>query len=87
MFRSKCDKCGAQGYIFPDQIGVIKRKGKNSPFHQWIDNLFVGQDWICIKCDSRNCKISEELTGEKAGKLIKIRERETNLEQMGFILP
>lgn len=87
LWKSLCHSCGATGYIFPDQIAVIKKKGKTNPLSQFVGNMHVGQDWICIRCDSKNCKISEELTGEKAGKLIKIRERETNLKAFGFVLP
>ena len=87
LFKSHCENCNADGYIFPDQVEIIKKKGKNSPFHKWIHDLHVGQDWICIACHSTNCKIAHELPSEKARKLIDIRSRETNLESRGWILP
>ena len=87
LYQSKCFKCGDYGYIFPDQVEIIKRKGRQSPFHKWINDLYVGQDWICIRCNSDRCKIHSEIPSEKAGKLIKIRSRETNVKASGFILP
>jgi len=91
LLQSKCDTCGDLSFIFPDQIEAIK-KNDNLKLHKYCkDKLKVGDDWFCIKCDASHkdgskCKIYTEIPSDKAGKLIKIRERETNLKNMGFIL-
>lgn len=91
LFRSVCESCGDSGYVFPDQIEKIKSNSLLK-LHPFVKGTLVnGSKWFCIKCDKSKkdgsrCKL-EELTGEKAKNLLKIRERETNLKMMNFILP
>ena len=91
LYRSKCDTCGDGGYIFPNQIETIKNND-NLALHPYIKGLKIGSDWFCCKCDKAkknplNCKINANLTGTDANALIDIRSRETNMKDMGFILP
>lgn len=92
LFQSKCESCGGLAYIFPDQVEAIKKRD-NLALSKFVrGKLFVGKDWMCIKCDSGgkdpyNCKIFSEIPSEKAAGLIKIRQRETNLKSQGFYLP
>jgi len=91
LYRAKCNQCNDQSYIFPDQIEKIKLND-NLKLFKYIKGLATGSKWFCIKCDASgkngaDCHIIAELTGEKAAKLIKIRQRETNLKSNGFILP
>ncbi len=92
MFRSKCNTCGETPYIFDDQIETIKKNDNLALYPYCKEKLTVGSDWFCIKCDAskkngHDCKIIAELTGDDAKKLMDIRSRSTNMENMGFILP
>jgi len=92
LYRSKCESCGDESYIFPDQIAEIK-KNDNLALHKYCkEKLYIGAPWFCVKCDAskkdgKRCKISAHLTGDKAKNLIEIRNRGANLEKMGFYLP
>ena len=92
LFQSKCESCGDLSYVFPDQIQKIKQNS-NLKLHPYVKgDMAVGDEWFCIKCDASKkdgsrCKIYSEIPSEKAGKLIKIRQRETTLKSNGFILP
>lgn len=94
LWRSKCDTCGSMAYVFPDQVEIIK----NRPIlalHKFVPKdgkLNKGDKWLCVACDASgkngtSCTIYEELTGDKAKKLIDIRKRETTLKSEGFDLP
>jgi hypothetical protein len=82
------------GYIFPDQIELIKQND-NLALHKFvpmIGHIEKGDKWLCVRCDAskrngHDCFIYEELTGDKARKLIDIRKRETTLKANGFVLP
>lgn len=94
MYRAKCNSCGEYSWIFPDQLEKIKRNS-NLKLHKYVPrdrSLKVNDKWFCIKCDAskkdgNDCFIYAELTGDKAKRLITIRERETNVKSMGFELP
>jgi len=91
LFRSICESCGDSGYVFPDQIELIKQR-PNVKLHKFTkEKLSHNSPWFCVKCDASkkdgsHCKLIE-LTGDKAKNLLKIRKRETNLKSMGFQLP
>ena len=91
MYKAKCESCGDSSYVFPDQIETIKQRSQLKLHKYTKGKLSTGSLWFCIKCDASKkdgsrCKL-EELTGDKAKNLLKIRQRETNLKDMGFILP
>jgi hypothetical protein len=92
LWRSKCNQCGHIGYIFPDQIPTIKKRPELALYPYVQGDLTKGSKWFCIACDGKksdgkDCFIYEELTGDKAKKLLDIRKRETNLQSQGFDLP
>lgn len=87
-----CESCGMLSYVFPDQIETIK-KNDNLALHKFCKGkVKVGDPWFCIKCDASKkdgskCKIVNELPSEDAKALIDIRNRNTSMENMGFVLP
>lgn len=70
---TKCEKCGLDGYIFPDQLPEGQR-------------LRVGQLWYSKCCNGRKrqerrCRCKGFLSPDRAIRLQNIRKRGTNLSK------